>query len=118
MTPKVVTVLDEWITKGGALPEGIPHDYVITTVDEANANCRALSSGLIYAINSIRLPALHGLLAFLQSAETDEARSVFRGKGLPFLRRILSDALDRTRVADGDDRPAEEGRGPKLTYSL
>jgi hypothetical protein len=56
MTPKeLVTVLDEWITKGGALPEGIPHDYVITTVDEANAVCRALSSGNIYAINSIRL---------------------------------------------------------------
>jgi hypothetical protein len=111
MTPKeFVTVLDEWTIKGGALPEGIPHDYVITTVDEATAVCRALSSGHIYAISSIGLPALHGLLAFFQSVETDEACAVFRGKGLPLLRKILSDGLNGAQVADSEDRAAEEGR--------
>jgi hypothetical protein len=71
MTPKqFAIVLDEWSTKGGALPESIPHDYAITTAEEANAVCRALPSNHIYAVGSIKTPALDKLLAFLQSVET------------------------------------------------
>jgi hypothetical protein len=59
MTPKqFVIVLDEWSAKGGALPESIPHDYAITTAEEANAVCRALASNHIYAVDSIKTPAL------------------------------------------------------------
>jgi hypothetical protein len=87
-----------------------PHDYAITTAEEVNAVCRALSSNHIYAVDSIKTPALDNLLVFLQSVETPVASSVFRDKGLPLLRRILSDALDGPRVADSEDRVAEESR--------
>jgi hypothetical protein len=63
-----------------------------------------------YAVDSIKTPALDNLLVFLQSVETQEASSVFRDKGLPLLRRILTDALDGPRVADSEDRVAEESR--------
>jgi hypothetical protein len=70
MTPKeFVTVLDEGRANGGALSEDIPHDYVITTAEEVNAICRVHSSGHMYVIDSIKLPALHRLLAFFQSVE-------------------------------------------------
>ena len=96
MTPKeFVTVLDEGRANGGALSEDIPHDYVITTAEEVNAICRGLSSGHMYVIDSIKLPTLHRLLAFSQSVEAKEAANVFRDKGLPLLRKILTDVLDR-----------------------
>jgi hypothetical protein len=107
VTPKqFAIVLEEWSAKGGAPPESIPHDYAITTAEEVNAVCRALSSNHIYAVDSIKTPALDNLLVFLQSVETPVASSVFRDKGLPLLRRILTDALDGPRVADSEDRVA------------
>ena len=109
MTPKeFVTVLDEWSANGGIFSEGISHDYVITTEEEANAVCRALSSGHMYAIDSSKLPTLHRLLAFFQSVKTKEAGNVFRDRGLPLLRKVLTDALDGPRAADTEDRAAEE----------
>ena len=115
MTPKeFVTVLDEWSANGGIFSEGISHDYVITTEEEANAVCRALSSGHMYAIDSSKLPTLHRLLAFFQSVKTKEAGNVFRDRGLPLLRKVLTDALDGPRAADTEDRAAEESERTHL----
>src|SRR5262249_51370947 len=115
MTPKeFVTVLDEWSANGGIFSEGVSHDYVITTAEEANAVCRALSTGHMCAIDGSKLPTLHRLLAFFQSVKTKEAGNAFRDRGLPLLRKVLTDALDGPRAADTEDRAAEESERTHL----
>jgi AICAR transformylase/IMP cyclohydrolase PurH len=85
MTPKqFVIVLDEWSAKGGALPESIPHDYAITTAEEANAVCRALSSNHVYAVDqhqdagagqSSRIPSIRRHRRQAAFFETKDCRS-------------------------------------------
>jgi hypothetical protein len=95
---KFVSALDAWSVKGGAFPGDRARG--VSTTAEAEAVCRALCSKHIYTPNCIQSPALHDLAAFFQYVESDEAEGVFRTKGLPLLRRILTAAMDDVTERD------------------
>jgi hypothetical protein len=104
MTPEeFVRVLDEWCVKGGTFPEEIPRRYDVTTAGEAEAVCRALVSNHIYAVNSIKTPAFFNLAAYFQGVEAKKAEDIFRDRGLPLLRQVLSAALNDTPELDMND---------------
>ncbi len=113
MTPEeFVHVLEEWSTVGGSFPRFAAHD--IATAAEAEAVCNALASPHVYAVNGIEMPALFDLAAFFQSVEAREAFDIFRDRGLPVLRRILRDALNRPPETGEDDWAVTQRREADL----
>ncbi len=115
MTPQeLVSTLDRWIETGGPFPDAELHGHRITTEEEVAAICRALEKGDLYATSSIKSPALHDLVALIQSAGGAECVAALRAGALPRLRAVLDAALGETSGGASDDWDASQRREAHL----
>jgi hypothetical protein len=91
-----------WTKLGISSPLPSSAQYRLRTVAEGKAFCLALSSPNIYARYASGRIVLFDLLAFFQRAETEEAKLYLRDRGLPILRRILTQALQERSATDAE----------------